>query len=203
MKSLSLFVSLTILANCKAHQGGEEPHSDTEALVSESGQILSVALSSDSTKKEQRYCVLWTSLEGDEQKTKLLTPIGGIREGQLRRALRLLDFEEQFFSLFVPAGVAGAMTGSAVAAGVYIGGAVAGGAALVIAATAAVTWDVVLGRKRAKAIKDDEKVVEISDRVMARSIRRVQKEKSDRVGTCNHLENFRIDIEKLKEEQEG
>ena len=190
MKILSLFVSLTLLANCKAHQGGEEPHSDTEALVSESGQILSVALSSDSTKKNQRYCVLWTSLKGDEQQTKLLTSIGGIREGQLRRALRFLHFDYELFIIGLPAIALGGL--------IIAGDPVTWGVVLVVAGTAAVTWDVVLGRKRAKAIKDSGKVVVISDSVMARSIRRVLNAKSGRPGTCNHLENFRIDIEKLK-----
>ena len=165
-----LVMSVLLIISCKTTVKDEK--AETKDLQSDSGQILTVAFSSHSThkppEKDLRYCVLWTS----GKQVKLLTPDGGLRQGQLRRALRSLDIEWQI--ALVAMGPAGFFLGPL-------------GVLTIPATIIAVTMDAALGVTRAKDIMDDRKVVRISDKVMARSIYRIRKEKTDMFGSCDHL----------------
>ena len=176
MKIAILLLSLGLIAGCGTNGSDSNP----KALKTKGGQILTAILSSDSTDKDKRYCVVWITVESNDQETrheqKLLTKNGGIKKGQLNRALREFDIHEQIMWSLL--GGAAAMLNLNIP--LLVG-------ATLVATGSVIILDSVLGAKKAKDIANDEKVSKISDKVMARSIGRILKEKSDRPGTCDHI----------------
>ena len=180
MNILLQIISLALMVvSCKTVSTNDSD-SKPKALKAKNGQILTATLSSDSTDKDKRYCVIWITVESNDQETwheqKLLTKNGGIKKGQLNRALRELDIHEQIM-LSLLGGAAAALPP---AVPFLVGATLAVTGSLII-------MDSVLGAKKAKDIANDEKVSKISNKVMARSVGRILKEKSDRPGTCDHI----------------
>ena len=170
-------VFLIMIANCKAHVKEAEV-TKPEALKSESGSLLVVMRSSDSSQNERNYCVVWKSQKDGNISSKLLTASGGISEGQLKKSLRWIPNRSEILLLSVlAAGSGGATTG--------VGGAIAGGV-IVVVTGAIVVVDSINSRSKVKLLVDEE-VAEVSNSTMERAIQRISNEKSKKPGTCDHI----------------
>ena len=196
MKILSLFVSVALFANCKAHQGGEESHSETESLKSDDGSMLVVMFGSESVsvissetgkRINQRYCVLWMPSDRHSgKKPKLLTPLGGLREKQLKDTL-VAASKAEAITLFVLS----PMTGFIVPA---LGPGVVIAAVAVVGTGTHLVANRIVSSKRVKALIDEDRIVKISNKVMARSIGKILAAKPDLqgLGTCDHIKKSKI-----------
>ena len=197
MKILSLFLSLVLFANCKAHQEvGKDTPSDTESLKSDDGSMLIVTFSSESIsvystktgkKLDQRYCVIWMPPDRhSDKKPQLLTSLGGLTEKQLKDTLVAAGTGDQIGMLLISPALG--LVSPVLGPGIAIAGiAVAGATSYLIAAQ-------ILSSKRVRNLIDEDKVVKISNKLMGRSIGRILAAKPhlQGMGTCDHIKKSKI-----------
>ena len=167
-----------IFTSCKAHVKETETSKPESFRSKEKGSMLAVALSSDSDKNHQNYCVVWTSHQNGKSSYKLLTTSGGLTKTQIKTALRSVD-RNVAWGLILLGGVSLAIPSHPVVDAVAFSVGVVSGVAFLAA-------DAIQTRKDSKLLIS-KGVTEISDKKMGKTIKQISSLKSETPGTCDHL----------------